>query len=57
MEEQGSVKILESLTCLFQHLQLAESLMLCSSYDLEVGLLWQRVESRKPCLRPVIFKV
>jgi hypothetical protein len=53
--EQGSVKGLESVTCFvqlfsFQNLELAETLMLCSCYDLEVSLLWQRFESRKPCL-------
>jgi len=57
MEETAICKRLESVTCLFQHLELAETLMLRSSYDLEVGLFWQRVESRKPCLGPLIFKV
>jgi hypothetical protein len=54
-KEQGSVKGLESASyfmwlCSYQNLELAETMILCSSYELEVSLLWQRFESRKPTL-------
>jgi len=29
--------------------RVAEMLILCSAYDLEVSLLWQRIENRTPC--------
>jgi hypothetical protein len=57
MEGKGICKRLESVTCSFQHLELTERLMLSIYYDLEVCLLWQRVESRKSSLGPLIFKV
>jgi len=61
-KEEGSVKGLESAACFlflmsFQHLELAETLILRNCYDLVVSLLCQRFESRRSSLGPLIFKV
>jgi hypothetical protein len=51
-KEELAVKLLQSVKCSvqrcsFQHLEHTETLMLCSSYDLEVSLLCQISESSK----------
>jgi hypothetical protein len=61
-EEQGPVKDWKLLHVLFsscrsKFLELAQTLTLRTFNYLEVSLLWQIPERRRPSLGPLIFKV